>query len=377
MLADPRAGTLATQLRLPVARHGSARRGGAGPRRVPVRGSVRGDPRTDYMTELELFAKSIFDEDRSVLEFLTAKHTYVNERVALLYGIEGVKGEWFQRVELDDSTRWGLARQRRDPDGGRLSEPHVAGAARRIHPRAHHGHAARRAAAERRSSTRGRRHAGTSCAHRSREDGGSQRQSDVFFLSRHSRSARVRARELRRRRHLARARPLRGRRSTPRGAARRHAACRAPTICARRCCAGPDQFVQTFTERLMTYALGTHDRPRGHARRCARSCATRRATIIGFRRSSAASWKASASSSGRSRTTLTAQSTLGQLTNSGERHMFITKKHLSRRTVFRGAGATIALPLLDAMNPAATAWAQTPAATRRTEWRSSASRWVP
>ena len=41
--------------------------------------------------------------------------------------------------------------------------------------------------------------------------------------------------------------------------------------------------------------------------------------------------------------------------------MFITRKHLSRRTLLRGAGATIALPLLDAMSPAATAWAQTPA----------------
>jgi hypothetical protein len=41
--------------------------------------------------------------------------------------------------------------------------------------------------------------------------------------------------------------------------------------------------------------------------------------------------------------------------------MFITKKHLSRRTVLKGAGASIALPLLDAMNPAATAWAQTAA----------------
>jgi hypothetical protein len=41
--------------------------------------------------------------------------------------------------------------------------------------------------------------------------------------------------------------------------------------------------------------------------------------------------------------------------------MYLTKKHLSRRTVLQGAGATIALPLLDAMNPAATAWAQTPA----------------
>ncbi|HEY8520022.1 MAG TPA: DUF1552 domain-containing protein [Gammaproteobacteria bacterium] len=41
--------------------------------------------------------------------------------------------------------------------------------------------------------------------------------------------------------------------------------------------------------------------------------------------------------------------------------MFITKKHLSRRTVLRGAGACIALPLLDAMNPAGVVWAKTAA----------------
>ena len=41
--------------------------------------------------------------------------------------------------------------------------------------------------------------------------------------------------------------------------------------------------------------------------------------------------------------------------------MFISKKHISRRTVLQGIGATIALPFLDAMSPAATAWAQTPA----------------
>jgi hypothetical protein len=41
--------------------------------------------------------------------------------------------------------------------------------------------------------------------------------------------------------------------------------------------------------------------------------------------------------------------------------MFITKKFLNRRTVLRGAGAMIALPLLDAMIPAATALAATAA----------------
>ena len=42
--------------------------------------------------------------------------------------------------------------------------------------------------------------------------------------------------------------------------------------------------------------------------------------------------------------------------------MFLTRKHLSRREVLKGAGATIALPLLDAMIPARTALAQTVAA---------------
>jgi hypothetical protein len=41
--------------------------------------------------------------------------------------------------------------------------------------------------------------------------------------------------------------------------------------------------------------------------------------------------------------------------------MFVTKKYLSRRTVLRGLGTTLALPLLDAMIPAQTALAQTAA----------------
>ena len=44
--------------------------------------------------------------------------------------------------------------------------------------------------------------------------------------------------------------------------------------------------------------------------------------------------------------------------------MFLTKKHLSRRTVLKGAGAAIALPLLDAMIPAGTALANTAAAVK-------------
>ena len=44
--------------------------------------------------------------------------------------------------------------------------------------------------------------------------------------------------------------------------------------------------------------------------------------------------------------------------------MFITKKHLPRRTFLKGLGVTMALPLLDAMIPARTALAQTAAAPK-------------
>src|SRR5262245_18300109 len=45
--------------------------------------------------------------------------------------------------------------------------------------------------------------------------------------------------------------------------------------------------------------------------------------------------------------------------------MFITKKSIPRRTFLRGAGVTLALPLLEAMIPAGTALAQTPAAGKQ------------
>jgi len=47
---------------------------------------------------------------------------------------------------------------------------------------------------------------------------------------------------------------------------------------------------------------------------------------------------------------------------------FITKKHLSRRTVLQGLGVTLALPMLESMVPAATVFAQTVAAAKRTRF---------
>ncbi len=64
--------------------------------------------RDAFKREIELFVESILREDRSVLDLLTADFTYVNERLALHYGIPNIRGERFQRVTLADPNRWGL-----------------------------------------------------------------------------------------------------------------------------------------------------------------------------------------------------------------------------------------------------------------------------
>jgi hypothetical protein len=57
--------------------------------------------------ETELFFEAILKEDRSIIEFLTADFTFVNERLAKHYGLKGVKGDQFQRVHLDQKTQRG------------------------------------------------------------------------------------------------------------------------------------------------------------------------------------------------------------------------------------------------------------------------------
>lgn len=64
--------------------------------------------RAGFAEELKLFVGSVIQEDRSVLDLLNANDTFVNERVALHYGIPNVRGSQFRRVTLDDPNRWGL-----------------------------------------------------------------------------------------------------------------------------------------------------------------------------------------------------------------------------------------------------------------------------
>jgi hypothetical protein len=68
--------------------------------------------RQAFRQETELFFESIMREDRSVLELLSANYTFVNERLAKHYGIPNVYGSRFRRITFDeDSERGGLLRQ--------------------------------------------------------------------------------------------------------------------------------------------------------------------------------------------------------------------------------------------------------------------------
>ena len=67
--------------------------------------------RDALVRETELFVGSQLRDDRSVVELLTADYTFVNERLARHYGIAGVHGPRFRRVEWDDDRRRGLLGQ--------------------------------------------------------------------------------------------------------------------------------------------------------------------------------------------------------------------------------------------------------------------------
>jgi hypothetical protein len=67
--------------------------------------------REDMIRETEMFFEEMVRSDRSVITLLDGKYTFVNERLAKLYGIEGIKGEEFQRVELKDANRGGILTQ--------------------------------------------------------------------------------------------------------------------------------------------------------------------------------------------------------------------------------------------------------------------------
>jgi hypothetical protein len=67
--------------------------------------------RKAMLTETELFFNAVVHEDRSVLDFVDGKYTFLNEPLAKLYGIPGVKGPEFRRVALKGDERAGVLTQ--------------------------------------------------------------------------------------------------------------------------------------------------------------------------------------------------------------------------------------------------------------------------
>ncbi|MFA5908018.1 MAG: DUF1592 domain-containing protein [Vicinamibacterales bacterium] len=61
--------------------------------------------------ETELFVDSLIREDRPVTDLLTADHTFVNERLAKHYGIPNILGEEYRRVTIADPNRRGVLGQ--------------------------------------------------------------------------------------------------------------------------------------------------------------------------------------------------------------------------------------------------------------------------
>ena len=73
--------------------------------------AFNGDLRDAMRRETELFLSHLIRENGSILDLLTAKYTYLNEPLAKLYGIKGVTGEEFRKVDLHGTPRVGILTQ--------------------------------------------------------------------------------------------------------------------------------------------------------------------------------------------------------------------------------------------------------------------------
>ncbi len=105
MLADPRSESLITNFAFQWLEVRRLRQLDPDPRLYP---NFDEDLRNAFEREMHLFLDSILRADVSVIELLTADHTFVNDRLARHYGIPDVRTGRFRRVQLADSRRHGL-----------------------------------------------------------------------------------------------------------------------------------------------------------------------------------------------------------------------------------------------------------------------------
>jgi hypothetical protein len=111
MLADPRSQSLAKDFAFQWLGIGKLADIEPDPNIFPYAANHRdldGDLREDFREEIRLFVDSVFRENRSVVDLMTADYSFLNERLAVHYGVRDVKGANFRRVKLPDPVRNGL-----------------------------------------------------------------------------------------------------------------------------------------------------------------------------------------------------------------------------------------------------------------------------
>ena len=341
MLADPRAEVLVYELRGGLARRrrsrGRAARHAALPR-VQRRLARRISPRRCGCS-----LKSVLLEERNVQALLTADYTFVNERLARHYGIDGVVGPQFRRVELDGSRAPRAARQGRACCSARRTATArrrccaargcstSSWARRRLRRRP----ASRRTRARPRASSRRRCASGSSSTARTRAATRATASSTrTAWRSRISRpSGQWRDFDKDAGAPIDPRSELLGRRGPSTG----------PVALREALLERDDQFVQALTEKLMMYAVGReleyYDMPQVRAVvRAAKDEDYRfSALVAGIVQSDAFRMQACRRPDGRREASRERPAAVGEYA------MFLTKKHLSRRTVLKAAGVSLEL----------------------------------
>jgi len=105
MLADPRSKTLTTNFAFEWLRVRDTAAFDPDPYTYPAFDSPL---RAAIRREMELFVDDVFRGDRNVVDLLSANDTFLNERLAQHYGVANVRGDEFRRVTLTDPNRFGL-----------------------------------------------------------------------------------------------------------------------------------------------------------------------------------------------------------------------------------------------------------------------------
>ena len=108
MLDDPRSESLATRFAAQWLRLPDLKVMRPDPRYFPY---IHEGIKDGMRRETELFFYNIVEENRPVTELMTADYTFMNEDLAEHYGIPGVTGEDFRRVQHTDEDRYGLLGQ--------------------------------------------------------------------------------------------------------------------------------------------------------------------------------------------------------------------------------------------------------------------------